>query len=89
MTEWTVVGVIVVIAGLIATVTAPLISNTKAMTKLSDSIEHLSYRVSQEEKELDEFKEKSSNSHKRIFDRLDNHENRIDDLEHKTKNLNE
>lgn len=85
MTEWTVVGVIVVIVGLIVTVTAPLISNTKAMTKLSDSIEHLSYRVSKEEQELDEFKEKSSKSHKRIFDKLDNHENRIGDLEHKAK----
>lgn len=83
MTEWTVVGVIVVIAGLIATVTAPLISNTKAMTKLSDSIEHLSYRVSQEEKELDEFKGKSSKTHQKIFDKLDNHENRIDNLEHR------
>lgn len=89
MTEWGVVGVIVVIVGLLATVTAPLISNTKAMTKLSSSIEHLSYRVTKEEEELNGFKEKSSQTHKRIYEKIDNHENRIDDLEYKTKNLKE
>ena len=34
--EWTVVSVIVVIAGLIGTVAVPLSKNTKAMTQLSE-----------------------------------------------------
>lgn len=89
MTEWGVVGVIVTIVGLLATVTAPLIKNTKVMTKLSDSIELLSYRISQEEKDLEDFKEKSSKNHKRIYEKLDNHEGRIDYLENKTKNIKE
>lgn len=89
MSEWTIVTVLIAIIGLIATVTAPLLKNTKAMTKLSDSIEHLSYRVTQEEKELSDFKEKSSKNHKRIYEKLDNHEDRIDNLEHKTKNIKE
>lgn len=87
--EWTVVGVIVVIVGLIGTVTAPLLKNTKAMTKLGDSIEHLSYRIEKEEQELDEFKAKSSKNHKRIYETLDNHDDRIVNLEHKTKHIKE
>lgn len=86
--EWTVVGVIVTIAGLLATVTAPLIKNTKAMTKLSSSIEHLNYRMKKEEEDLASFKEKSAKNHQKIYDKLDNHEERIDDLEYKTKHLN-
>lgn len=43
--EWTVVSVIVVIAGLIGTVAVPLSKNTKAMTQLSERINHLVYRM--------------------------------------------
>ena len=85
--EWQIITVIIALVGLVATVTAPLLKNTSAMTKLSSSIEHLSYRMTKEEEELEEFKSKSSKNHQKIYDKLDNHEGRIDDLEHKTKNL--
>ena len=90
MTEWNIVTVIVVIVGLIGTVAAPLIKNTRAMTQLSGEIKNLIYRIEINEKETDELKSKASSRNKQIFERLDehgekinNHEGRISALEHK------
>lgn len=92
MTEWNIVTVVVVIVGLIGTVAAPLVKNTRAMTQLSGEIKNLIYRIEQNEKETDELKVKASSRHKQIFERLDeqgekinNHEGRISALEHKEK----
>lgn len=86
--EWTVVSVIVVIAGLIGTVAVPLSKNTKAMTQLSERINHLVYRMDKDEDELSDFKSKSADKHRLIFDKLGehqksliNHESRIYALE--------
>ena len=90
MTEWNIVTVVVVIVGLIGTVAAPLVKNTRAMTQLSGEIKNLIYRIEMNEKETDELKVKASSRHKQIFERLDeqgekinNHEVRISALEHK------
>ena len=53
MTEWTVVTVIIAVAGLIGTVAVPLTKNTKAMTRLGEQINHLLFRIEREEQELD------------------------------------
>ena len=50
--EWTVVTVIIAIVGLIGTVAVPLSRNTKAMTSLGEQIKHLTYRMSEDEKDL-------------------------------------
>lgn len=88
--EWTAVTVIIAITGLIGTVAVPLTKNTKAMTQLSERINHLVYRMEQDENDLTEFKIKAADRHKKIFDRLDddqkkliNHEGRISALEKK------
>ncbi len=88
--EWTAVTVIIAIVGLIGTVAVPLTKNTKAMTQLSERINHLVYRMEQDENDLIEFKNKAADRHKKIFDRLDddqkkliNHEGRITALEMK------
>lgn len=92
MTEWNIVTVIAVIVGLIGTVAAPLMKNTRAMTQLGAEIKNLIYRIEINEKETDELKVKASSRHKQIFDRLDeqgekinNHEGRISALEHERK----
>lgn len=92
MSEWTVVTVIIAIVGLVGTVAVPLSKNTKAMTQLSEKINHLVYRMDKDENELDEFKNKAADKHKLIFDRLSehqksliNHESRIHALENKQK----
>lgn len=88
--EWNVVTVLIAIAGLVGTVAVPLQKNTKAMTQLSERISHLVYRTDENEKELEAFKNKASERHKRIFERLDedkieliDHEGRITALENK------
>ena len=75
--EWTVVTVIIAIVGLIGTVAVPLVKNTKAMTQLSGKIEHLIYRMEQEENDLNAFKAKAADKHGIIFDELNKHENTI------------
>ena len=89
-TEWTAVTVIIAIAGLIGTVAVPLTKNTKAMTQLSERINHLVYRMEQDETELKEFKSKAADRHRKIFLRLEahnkeilSHEGRINALERK------
>lgn len=75
--EWTVVSVLIAIVGLIFTVAKPLTKNTKAMTQLSGRIDNLTYRISEEEKDLDAFKRKSADKHEKIFGQLNDHENKL------------
>ena len=88
--EWTVVSVIVVIVGLIGTVAVPLAKNTKAMTQLSERINHRVFRMEREESALGELKLKTAEKHKLLFERLSErqktiieHESRIYALERK------
>ena len=90
--EWTVVTVMIAIAGLMGTVALPLTKNTKAMTQLSERINHLVYRMDKDEDELSDFKSKSADKHRLIFDKLGehqksliNHESRIYALEKNNK----
>ena len=78
MNEWTVVGVIVVLLGLLGTVTAPMIMLN---TKLNDKFETLDAK-------LTDVTESNHNSHKRLWEHeeaqdqtLNNHETRIQILE--------
>jgi hypothetical protein len=81
--EWTTVTVIIALVGLGAAVIKPIVSLTQSITKLTVVVERL-------ERELDEQSEHSRESHKRLWDhneeqdnRLDDHERRIHDMEHK------
>ena len=81
--EWTTVTVIIALVGLGAAVIKPIVSLTQSITRLTVVVERL-------ERELDEQSEHSRESHKRLWDhneeqdnRLDDHERRIHDMEHK------
>ena len=81
--EWTTITVIISLVGLGAAVIKPIVSLTQSITKLTVVVERL-------ERELDEKSEHSRESHKRLWDhneeqdnRLDDHERRIHDMEHK------
>ena len=81
--EWTTVTVIIALVGLGAAVIKPIVSLTQSITKLTVVVERL-------ERELDEQSEHSRESHKSLWDhneeqdnRLDDHERRIHDMEHK------
>lgn len=89
MTEWTVVTVIIAVAGLIGTVAVPLTKNTKAMTRLGAQIDHLIYRIGHDEEDLKSFKEKAAARHEKIFKQLDEHDGKINDHEYRIKDLEE
>lgn len=81
--EWTTVTVIIALVGLGAAVIKPIVSLTQSITKLTVVVERL-------ERELDEQSEHSRESHRRLWghneeqdNRLDDHERRIHDMEHK------
>ncbi|UOO38263.1 hypothetical protein IZU99_03125 [Oscillospiraceae bacterium CM] len=77
MTEWTVVGVIVALIGLIASIVTPMLKLNTSITKLTCAVETF-------QKNLDELIEKNSDSHTRLWqhncrqdDTLNDHETRI------------
>lgn len=79
--EWTVVTVIIALAGLVGTVAVPLSKNTKAMTQLSERINHLVFRMEREEHDLGDFKIKTAEKHRLIFEKLSEHQKNIIDHE--------
>ena len=87
MSEWGVVTVLIALVGLISTVAVQLSKNTKAMTQLSGQIELLAYRIKEEENNLEAFKEKSADRHEKIFNQLDEHNERLNDQENRITNL--
>lgn len=76
MTEWGVVLVIVTLLGFVSGIIAPLIKLNTAIVKLIDSVEAL-------DKSLEDLIESNTRTHKRIWDRLDEHSDKIN--EHETK----
>lgn len=83
MDEWAVVGVIVVLVGLVATVAGPIVKMTKAVTTLTDAVDRLAEKLKADE-------DRNTQSHARMYQRLDDcddqladHETRITVLEHK------
>jgi hypothetical protein len=85
MTDWDIVKDIVVLAGLIVTVTTPLL-------KLNTSITQLKALLDSVVKQVQDNDRSNSASHKRLWDHneeqdelLQDHENRIHDLENGVK----
>lgn len=85
MTEWGVVGVLVVLVGLGAAILKPLISLNSSITKLTVAVENL-------QKDMEGMTSKSAETHRRIWEhneeqdrKLEDHEIRIQKVEEKTK----
>lgn len=81
MTEWGVVGVIVVLIGFAVSLITPVVKLCTVVTKLSVTVENLA-------KSMADIENKNRDSHKRLHNRVDfvegklnNHENRICILE--------
>lgn len=72
MTEWGVIGVIVTIAGLFATVAGPMIKLNTAITKLTAVAERLEF-------EFNEFTKKNADSHRRIWEHNDAQDERLNE----------
>ena len=87
MTEWTVVGVIVVLVGLFFAIYTPISKNTKENTKAMTELT-VTMRVIGDQ--LSKFDEDNSKSHKRIWEHnehqdsiLNDHETRLQIIEKK------
>lgn len=72
MTEWSVVVVIIALIGLIASVAKPIITLNTSIVKLTE-------RVSVTTKALDDLTDHNIEAHKRIWNRIDEHDDRIKD----------
>ena len=86
MTEWGVVGVIIAVVGLFFTVGKPVINLNTSITKLTVTVDRLQKDYddlkTRAHEEVNDLAVKNSDSHRRIHDKLDDHEQRITDLEH-------
>ncbi|WP_373118022.1 hypothetical protein [Holdemania massiliensis] len=86
MTEWGVVGVLIAVVGLFFTVGKPVINLNTSITKLTVTVDRLQKDYDdlkkQAHSEVNDLAVKNSDSHRRIHDKLDDHEQRITDLEH-------
>ena len=81
MTEWGVVAVIVVLAGLFSTLLAPMLRLNSSITKLTVTMESTA-------KSLEELSKANTEDHRRIWKKeeeqdkvIGNHEYRLQDLE--------
>ena len=81
MTEWGVVAVIVVLAGLFSTLLAPMLRLNSSITKLTVTMESTA-------KSLEELSKTNTEDHRRIWKKeeeqdkvIGNHEYRLQDLE--------
>jgi len=74
MTEWTVVTVVIAIAGLLVTVTAPVIKLMNTITKLSCAVEDL-------RGDLQTLTSKNSESHARLWEHNKVQDEKISKLE--------
>ena len=85
--EWTVVTIIIALVGLIGTVTVPIVKNTRTLTRISADLEKIGEKLAEEKQELQEFKDKASDRHGKIFGELQEHAEKLTDHEYRISTL--
>lgn len=70
MTEWQVVGVIVVLLGLTATVIKPIVTLNSSITRLTELCSFL-------EKNIEDLTRKNGEAHDRLWHRTDEHDAKL------------
>ena len=74
MTEWGVVGVIIALVGFGVTVLKPILTLNTSIVKLTERMEHVSH-------ELNQLTDQNTENHKRIWQRIDEHGEMLNDHE--------
>ena len=74
MSEWEVVGVLVVLIGLITAICKPVIQLTRAITKLTDAVEELERRLEREHSD-------NEITHERLYQRDEEQDKKLCKLE--------
>lgn len=82
MTEWSVVGVIIAIVGLVAAVARPMLSLNASITRLTTLLDSL-------RQELEQFNEKNTKGHDRLWKKLEEQSLSLSDHEHRLTVLEE
>lgn len=75
MTEWEVLGIIIVLIGFVSSIVAPIIKLNTTITKLTQIVDSLATDVA-------ELTKRNSDTHARLFDVINEHDKRISILEH-------
>ena len=73
---WEILSALIVIVGCLITLGGVLVKLVRTLTQLDDTMKHLRC-------DLDRQHDENKESHRRIYDRLDDHEHRIVELERK------
>ena len=71
---WEIMSALIVVVGTLISLGTVLAKLIRVLTRLDDTVKQL-------RADLDRQREENRESHKRIYDRLDNHESRIVELE--------
>lgn len=82
MTEWEVVGVLIALAGLIATVVKPVVKLTETVAKLTTAVERLSDDMTEQRK-------RSMTAHEKLWAHNDEQDARLSDHETRIRLLEE
>lgn len=78
MSEWTVVTVVIALIGLVAAVLKPVISLNTTITRLTEIVNALG-------KDIEELTTRNTDSHRRLWEKSDEHEERLNDHETRLK----
>ena len=80
MTEWAVVGDIVVLVGLVASIVKPMLQLNTTLTTLTSQVQQLV-------KSFSEFVDKSRRSHDKLHSRIDEADDKLNDHERRITKL--
>lgn len=80
MDEWGVVGVIIALIGVVGAVVAPMIKLNTAIVKLTITLESV-------QSEFLKLENSANTAHQRMWNRIDQHSERMENHEHRIKRL--
>lgn len=81
MNEWGVVGVLIALFTFGVAVITPIIKLNTTITKLASTVENLIQNVQSIASDLGSLNDRNADTHRRMFDTLNNHETRITIIE--------
>lgn len=81
------ISAIAIIAGLTITIGTPLLKLNKTMTQFGLEIKFLSEKIQGNTDQIEEFKDKAKESHKRLHNRIDECDDKISDIDKRVTKL--
>lgn len=85
--EWTVVTVLIAIAGLAVTVGRPILKLNQNITTLNVTLKYIDERVTKHDKALDDQAKHARESHKKLWDHNEEQDRKLEDHEKRLYHL--